>query len=315
MAKFSKTGQEIGASETPWLVKNIYGDNFINLYGKTRNDLLQKHRAALEGLPDDQAPTPAMLGGNYFQDGALQWFNDAFEANVAEPQEGFSNPVCFNVASLDGRFAGNWTHEIIQDVVVPSGSPWELKIPRFPAERVDTHERVIQVHNQMDCTDSEFAVIAELARSDFIWRVKVIKRHEPLVQQIRDSITEFWQKIEDGTDYPPATSSEANNIPSNRKAEPLDLTENEGGHISREGRQVLIDCAETLQAAKRSKKAAEGMIEECGLQIKTVMAGLEKVKLPDFNISFSTVEVKAKPEKITPAKPGFTTRRLNVREI
>ena len=71
--KLSKTGQESGASDVPFITP-IDG-TFLIPFGKTPNDVLQRHRDARNGVEEDTA-TPFMKRGNYMQDGALQWFND-----------------------------------------------------------------------------------------------------------------------------------------------------------------------------------------------------------------------------------------------
>jgi len=45
------------------------------------------------------------------------------------------------------------------------------------------------------------------------------------------------------------------------------------------------------------------------------MGGMEKVKLPDgITVGHTTTEYKAQPEKVTPAKPARTGRRLSVKQ-
>jgi len=312
MAKYSKTGWELGASETPWFVK--IEDEFVPHFRTTQNDILTKHRAARDGTPIENDPTPAMKAGNHFQDGALIWFNEEFEADVVEPEIGYKNQFCNLTASLDGVFKKDWAY---RDFLVPTGSNWECKIPRKPADPIDNMLRVIQCQAQMDCLDCEITVLAELARSDLIWRIAIIPRHQPTIQAIRDGVNEFWEKMEDNSDYPAQTSSEASRmILGNRRPDVLDLTEaKESETISREGRQHLINASENIITAKRTKKSCEELIERESLLIKNVLGGIEKVKLPNTKINFTTREIKAKPEKKVDAKAAFVTRALTIKEI
>ena len=310
MSKHSRTGHELGASETPWLVE-IDGE-YVAHYGTTRNDILTKHRAARDGTPIENDPTPPMKAGNYFQDGALEWFNEEFNARVVEPSVGYTNEFCNMTASLDGVFEEDWTY---QDFTIAEGNNWECKIPRYPADPLDNMLRVIQCQAQMDCLDCELTVLAELARSDLIWRIAIIPRHEPTIKAIRDGVNEFWQKMEDDSNYPPQTSSEASRmIPGNRRPEPLDLTEDKAEHITREGRQHLIDSSENIITARRTKKSCDELIERESLLIKQIIGGAEKVILPDTTINFATREYKDQPAKTVPAKKGFVTRALMIKE-
>ena len=62
-----------------------------------------------------------MKAGNYFQDGALEWFNEEFNARVVEPSVGYTNEFCNMTASLDGVFEEDWTY---QDFSIAVGNNW-----------------------------------------------------------------------------------------------------------------------------------------------------------------------------------------------
>ena len=310
MAKHSRTGFQLGASETPWFVE-IEGE-YVPHFKTTRNDILRKHRAAQDGTPIENDASAPMKAGNYFQTGALEWFCDEFNAEIEEPLIGYKNKSCNMVASLAGVFKKDWMY---RDFSIPAGSNWELKIPAYPADQCDNMLRVIQIQAQMDCLDCEFTVLAERARSDLVWRIAIIPRHDPAIKAIHTGVNEFWRKMKDNSDYPPQTSREASRmIPSNRRAEPLDLTENEAEHITREGRQHLIDSSENIIVAKRTKKSIEELIERESLLIKQIIGGAEKVILPDVTINFGPREIKDQPAKTVPAKKGHSTRALLIKE-
>ena len=310
MAKFSITGIESGASDGPFITP-VEGE-YLLPFGITPQDVLTKHRAALDGITPEE-PSAAMQGGNYFQAGALEWFNEEFGADVVEPTDGRRNEHCNLVASLDGIFAEDWQYE---GQTIAAGNLWECKIPRRPAERPDTMDRVIQVQAQMDSTDCEFAVIAELARSDLKWRIAVVPRHHQTIVAVRKAVDVFWRHMADGTDYPPVTSREASRmIAGNRGLEPMDLTEGPTETIMGEARQHMIDAADTYMAAKRARDSSDRMMEDCALTMKHSMAGVERVILPGgVRVNHTTVEYKAQPEKVktTPAKAAHTSRRFKV---
>lgn len=310
MSKFSRTGYESGASDAGFITP--VDDKYIMPFGITPNDCLTKHRAALDGV-DLNNPSPAMKGGNYFQGGALQWFNDDFNAEVVEPKQGFKNEFCNMTASLDGVFKKDWTYD---GVKIPKGNIWECKIPAFPHNPTDKMERVLQVMAQMDCADCEMGVIAELARSDYIWRIAIVRRHEGTVRAIRQAVDVFWDHMKNDTDYPPITNSEANRMIGSNQFEIINLRDGPTKEFSSEARQILIDSSETYLAAKRAKSASEALMDAESLNIKNVMGGVEEVLIPNGKIGFKTVNYKAKPEttKVTPAKEAFTTRRLSVKE-
>ena len=313
MVKHSRTGFESGASESA-MITPINGE-YLCPFGITPQDILTKHRRVVDGISDDM-PTPIMKRGNYFQAGALDWFNDEFDTRVIEPTRGYRNLHCDLVASLDGLFMIDFEFEKHK---VPTGSVWECKLPRNPAAHVDTLERVLQVQAQLDCANAEIGIIAELAQSDCIWRLAVVQRHEPTIRAIRKAVSVFWKHMKDGTDYPPATSKEANRlINGNRRPEVMDLTNGPTPEIMGEARQHLLEAADTWLACKRTMKATEQMIEKTELTMKHSMGGVERVALPgDREIRFTTVEYKAQPEKtkVTAAKEAHTSRRFTIKEL
>ena len=311
--KHSVTGKESGASEAPFITP-VSGE-FLIPFGKTPNDILRRHRAAQDGVSDDP-PTQYMKRGNFFEDGARHWFMEEFECHIAQPQEGFRNEHCNMVSSLDGVFTEDWKPENLP--TIPMHSVWECKIPARPATPTDSMVRVLQVQAQMDCSNAEFAVIAELAQMDCVWRWTVVPRHDPTIRAIRDAVNVFWDHMKNDTDYPPITSQEASKmIGGNRRPEPHDLIEGPTEDIMNDARTDLMDSAENYLNAQRTKKAADLMMERESLTMKSIMGGLEKVQLPDgILLSHSTVEYKAQPEKtkVTPAKPASTSRRFSIKQ-
>ena len=315
--KYSVTGKESGASDLPFILR--VQNQYLCPFGITPNDTLAKHRAALalapmEGISGEtEEATGFMKAGNYFEDGARQWFMDEFRAKLTHPTEGYRNKYCNLVASLDGLFAERWTFE---GTTITKGSVWECKIPTRPSKPTDSLERVIQVQAQMDCADAEYAVIAELARMDCTWRVAIVKRHAPTIQAIHEAVDLFWSHMKYDTNYDSVTSSEASRlIAGNRQPEPHDMTDGPANGLDVEQHQDLIDAADTYINAQRAAKASKAAMESAGLNIKAIMGGMEKVKLPDgITVGHTTTEYKATPEKIVPAKPARTGRRLSVKE-
>lgn len=308
--KFSVTGKESGASDIPFILQ--VRDQWLCPFGITPNDKLTSHRAALDGVYQNNA-TGIMKAGNYFEDAARQWFMDDYSADVSHPDQGYRNPHCNLVASLDGLFAEDWEYE---GTVIPAGSIWECKIPTRPGKPTDSMERILQVQAQLDCCDAEYGVIAELARLDCVWRIAIVKRHEATILAIREAVNVFWQHMEDDTDYGPVTSSEYSRmLLGNPMAEAHNMIDGPENGLDQEQYIDLKDAADTYISAQRAKKASESMMESSALMIKAIMGGMEKIKLPDgVTVGHTTTEYKARPEKVTPAKPAWSGRRLSVKQ-
>ena len=310
--KHSVTGQESGASDGP-IITPIDGEYLVP-FKQTPNDMLARHRAERDGKDTTKA-TPFMKRGNYFEGGGRQWWQDEFGVQLDHPDHGYRNEHCNLVASLDGIFQDDWEYE---NLPIPKGSVWELKLPRFPSEPTDSLVRVIQVQAQLDCADADVGVIAELAQSDCKWRNAIVHRHEPTILAIRDAVNVFWQHMEDDTNYPPVTQSEYSNMmPGNRMPGIHDLTDGPSELIMNDARQDMIDAAETYIACGRALDDTKNLEESCKMRLKIAMGGVETVLLPGgIKIHHSTVEYKAKPERTTvrKAEPARTSRRFQLIE-
>ena len=308
--KYSVTGRESGASDIPFITR-VQGE-YLCPFAITPNDTLTKHRAAQDGEPQPEA-TGIMKAGNYFEDAARQWYMDEFGCEIDHPTKGYKSNYCNLVSSLDGMFAKDWNY---QGTVIPAGSVWECKIPTRPSKPTNSLERVLQVQAQMDCCDAKYGVIAELARMDCTWRVAIVERHEQTIVAIREAVDLFWSHMKYDTNYEPVTSSEASRlIEGNRQSETHDMTQGPANGLDAEQYQDLIDATDTYINAQRAKKASEAAMENAGLNIKAIMGGMEKITLPDgITVNHVTTEYKAQPEKITPAKPARTGRRLSVKQ-
>jgi len=323
MAKFSKTGYESGASDLGAIVP-VNGE-FLLPFGNTPNDILQRHRAALDGT--DLFPSSRIMeAGNRFEPAIRNWFEDDFHVQVDRVVEGFRSEKCNLVASLDGIIDGqqkpfeitDWrgsTHKIGDMAVI------DFKAPTYKPDDPEALPYVLQVHGQMECTGFHWAILAQLDRVRCDWTISVFPRHQGMSRAIIEGVDDFWDHMENDTDYPPLTTTEANKIiAGNRRPDAHDLTTkdiDEDCPLGRNDRDQLMNLTESYLAFKTDEKIAKQGKEESQLKICEIMGGVEKIILPDANVNWTTTEIKAKEEttKIVPAKPASTSRRFTVKEI
>jgi len=192
----------------------------------------------------------------------------------------------------------------------------DFKHPRFKPKEPEGLPYVFQVLIQMDCADADWGIIAFLPRGTLEWCIVVVLRHEPTILAIRKAVNQFWQHMETGTDYPPTTSKEASHlIRGNRLPERHDLRDGPTEEFMNDARQNLIAAVDQYTTARRAKDGNDQIMQDAALIIKSIMGGAEKVILPgDIKVAHSTVEHKAKPEKVVPATTASTSRRLRIDE-
>lgn len=313
MAKFSQTGIESGASDLGAIVQ--VDGKFLEPFGNTPNDILQRHRAALEGV--DLFPASRIMdGGNRFEDAIRQWFEDEYNVTVELAEQGYRSPNCNLVASLDGIIRDGMTitdylgktYEIDEPLVI------DFKCPTWKPENPEAHHYMLQGHGQMECTGYNWFVLAQLDRVSCNWTISVWKRHDGVITAIREAVDTFWGHMANDTNYPPITPSEASRLTlGNPMAAPHDLTEEPDDTFDADDRHNLTFLANEIVEAKADIKAAKKIEDDAKMEIMNIMAGAEKVIVPGAKISWSTTEYKEQPEKITPAKPAHTGRRFSVK--
>tara|TARA_Y100000310_G_scaffold219707_1_gene221114 strand:- start:1775 stop:2746 length:972 start_codon:yes stop_codon:yes gene_type:complete len=319
MAKFSKTGYESGASDLPAIVP--VDGAFLLPFGNTPNDVLLRHRAALDGT--DLFPSSRIMeAGNRFERAIHDWFEDDFHCEVATATEGFRSDDCNLVASLDGIIFDGITitdHRGLTHTLEGMGVI-DFKCPTYKPDDPEALPYHLQLQGQMHCAQAGWAILAQLDRVSCNWTISVFLRHQGMITAICIAVDDFWQHMKDDSDYPPITTTEANKIvEGNRKAAPHDLTTkviDDDCPLDANDRDQLMNLAEIYMNSKTEEKISKQSKENAQLAICNIMAGVEKIILPDCNINWTTTETKAKEEttKIVPAKPASTSRRFTVKE-
>jgi len=314
MAKYSVTGVESGASDLGAIVE--VDDEYLFPFGNGPNDILQRHRAALDGV-DTFPASRVMEGGNRFEDAIRLWFEDDYGVKVNHPKKGFRNKSCNLVASLDGLIEEKkpfaiTDHRGIAHTLVGKGVI-DFKCPTYSPEEPEALRYIFQVQGQMDSANADWAIIAYLPRVNLEWVIAVTRRHKGMIEAIHEGVDVFWLHMDNHTDYPPATTAEANRlVDGNRRPDTLDLVEGcpDDSPIDRNGRDELMNLAESYFAGVKTKKAGENLKEESQLAIQQIMNGVEKVGLPGVNIKWTTMEYRAKPKTATVILDGLKEEEL-----
>lgn len=321
MAKFSRTGYESGASDLGAIVP-VAGE-YLQPFGNSPNDILTRHRAALEGV--DLFPASRIMeAGNRFEDAIRTWFEDEYNVQVIVPTEGYPAPNCNLVASLDGRI--RLPDDQVFAIEDHAGRTWELtgdgvidfKSPTYAPDDPEAPHYMLQLQGQMLCTGATWGILAQLDRARCNWTISVWLAHEGVWAAIADAVNVFWGHMENDTDYPPVDASEASRlVKGNPKAAPYDLSDGpvDDCPITEEQWHQLLELTDTLNKAQADGKNAKKIQDDSKKAIMDIMGGVEQIILPGAKLNWTTTEYKAQPEKITPAKDAYTARRFSCKEI
>ena len=239
--------------------------------------------------------------------------------NFDEP---FHHPELPLASSLDGR--GTGTGEVSTDAaqgIFVDGDTLDLTGRRviieckttqaMPEDVLPPWRGPLQNQVQMECADAQYGVVAVLYRGSTL-RLWVYQRDERQLEAIHDALTDFEARRAVGDWYPVVNSDDGNVAFSqvDQAAPPLDVEDAE-----------VQQAIEDLIEAKARKKECDQVIDASQAIIKDYMGNHEQA-ITEYDgkrymIKWGMRNIKATPEKITPAKPASQVRSntLTLKEL
>lgn len=217
--------------------------------------------------------------------------------------------------SLDGRGVGTQTvHEDpANGVFIKTGNAVliadkqvliECKTTQqAPEDTPPPHRGVLQLQAQMMCTGAEFGALAVLYRGSTL-RIWIYQANTASQAGITKAVQEFEKRRASKEWYPVLTSDDGNvAFPRvDDKADPVEVRDNHD----------VQNAIEVLMEAKRLKKECDQTIDESQAIIKEFMGNHEEahtvVDGQHVIVKWGMRNMKAQPEKKTPAKPAQVVR-------
>ncbi len=231
------------------------------------------------------------------------------------------HPTLEMACSLDGSGVGvGQVKTSVENLIYTMNAPeiditgpgvLEAKVTSAMPEDMPPPQRgPLQLQAQMMCTGYTWGVVATLYRGIEL-RLFVYQEDDAIQQRIADAVDDFERRKRDIDWYPPLTSEDANTAWGNvdDAAPPINLDDL--------GASMLIS---DLVQAKADKTDAEDRIEAAEVAIKEIMGNHEAaegtVGNTLYNVKWPMRHFKDKPEKLTPAKPAYSTRQktLTIKE-
>ena len=207
MPKLTKTGQELGSSETPAVV-------LMKTPFQTNQDVLMKHRDKInkvERIEHFRNPK-ALRRGTHLEHGVADWaleelqiLNGHSSITTYEPQSSFQNIPEKMGASIDRIIEVSEVPMQIEDtngdmVSFMGTGIMEIKTDFYHQCKLKP-EWLIQVHHQMICSSLTWGLVACLDQKGGL-NFYPIEKNDALCTVIVEKIQEFWSLIESGADYP-----------------------------------------------------------------------------------------------------------------
>ena len=179
----------------------------------------------------------------------------------------------------------------------------EIKITNAPlSESLPTYRGVIQVKGLMAITEYSWAVVCVLNGSDL--RMYFYQRDEQWEKDVLEpKVIDFNSRIANCDWYDPFDTKEAGYITPQDNGESTELTKQD---------QVQID---NIVAWEAQIKNLKDNIEEAKKSIMMSMKEAKEGYSESHKVVWQTVNYKAQPEKVVPAKEAYTSRRFSIKEL
>jgi hypothetical protein len=179
----------------------------------------------------------------------------------------------------------------------------EIKTTNAPlTETLPTYRGVTQVRCLMAITEFSWSVVCVLNGSDL--RMYFYQRDEQWEKEVLEpKVIDFNNRIANCDWYDPFDTKEAGYITPQDNGESTELTKQD---------QVQID---NIVAWEAQIKNLKDNIEEAKKSIMMSMKDAKEGYSESHKVVWQTVNYKAQPEKVVPAKDAYTSRRFSIKEL
>ena len=179
----------------------------------------------------------------------------------------------------------------------------EIKVTNAPlSESLPPYRGVIQVKGLMAITEYSWSVVCVLNGSDL--RMYFYQRNEEWEKDVLEpTVIDFNNRIAHCDWYDPFDTKEAGYITPQDNGAITELTSTD---------QLMID---NILAWEAQIKNLKDNIEEAKKSIMMSMKDAKEGYSESHKVVWQTINYKAQPEKLVPAKEAYTSRRFSIKEL
>ena len=179
----------------------------------------------------------------------------------------------------------------------------EIKVTNAPlTETLPAYRGVVQVKGLMAITEYSWSVVCVLNGSDL--RMYFYERNQDWEHEVLEpTVIDFNNRIAKLDWYDPFDTKEAAHITPQDNGETVELNKQD---------QVQIDNIVAWEAQIKNLK------DNIEAAKKNIMVSLKEAKYgvsESHRVTWQTINYKAQPEKLVPAKDAYTSRRLSIKEL
>ena len=285
---------------------------------KTKNEELKEKFEAMQGIDPAFQGNEATGWGDRLEPVVLEEAAKRlrlvdYDCNINTAKHHPELPLA---ASLDGAGEGSG-QTIVTDpskgiyvigadsIVLDGDGILEAKVTSMmPEDTPALHRGPIQAQAQMMCCGLKWGAVCVLYRGIEL-RIFLFEEHPATQAAIADAVVDFDRRLhaDGGPDWYDIEH------PSDPR---IIYPESDGGEVPLILDDDCAKAAEAIETAKIGKKNFDEVIEQANLHLQAFMGNHGKARAGDFEISWGTRNIKAKPEKLVPATPSRTERAKTV---
>ena len=292
---------------------------------KTVNDLLKEKINVISGIQPENISNESMDWGNRME--AMILNESCVRLGLGNPKTNHDKPYQHKTlpfaCSLDGTVKGDGKTimtDIEKGIICVNADEIKLDGTGIIEAKLTAHDienanelplyrGVLQLQMQMDTLDVSWGAVCVLYKGTTL-KTFVYQRDKEVISRMHDAIKDFQRRLDkyktnDEIEwYDLESPEEASRIFDDVEKASIELPTMQD-HV-----KTILECREMI-------KALEEKENDCQLAIMNEMRDYAYATSGGYNISWTTINYKATPEKIVPAKPARTIRasKLRIREI
>ena len=170
-----------------------------------------------------------------------------------------------------------------------------------PDSKPPLHRGVLQVKALMAITGYSWAAISTLHRTTMP-KICVYRRDFAFEKQLKEIILDFERRLKEKDYYPPVTLKDTQIIYSKPDKESL---------LDLDTEEVTSLCDQITSCEDQIKNLNE-IITKGKIRLQELMGNSTKATSSKYNLDWGTITYKDQPEKVIPAKEGYTIRKKTV---
>ena len=191
-----------------------------------------------------------------------------------------------------------------KEIYIEGNGVMECKLTSaYPEDEPPSWRGPMQLQGLMDIKAATYGVLVICYQSIY-WRYFIYERDDEMVARIHELVKDMDRRIKEEDFFPPKSPSDAGLIYQDAKDEHIELKED------------ALDFIDLYNHAEKSIKHWQSVKEDAQLSLMSLLgentSGSVTLQDTIYHVKWPVRTYKPQPEKVTPAKPGYTARQKSI---